>query len=432
MRIGKRLGIFAFLLLLVCMMPMGALAAKEGLNKKNVTLYVGQETRIKVKNASRKVEWSTNAPGKLDLKNGWIAARSRGKAKVRAKVGKKTYKCTVLIKQQVTSITLNQGSGRMAIGKWMKMNPTVLPVNADDQKIIWSSSDKSIAKVNKKGNVKALSKGTVTITATAADGFGATDSWEITVMTQEELEELERREAASQPSPRALQFLNILQEYSAQVAVDAAREGADKLLWVYDAYYGSEGVTWEIERANAQNRGGVNNQKIKKVVDPVTGQESTTVDQGAQIAYTNCALLLRWALKDPRLALLSPSESFWSKWEGGKAWFYFNGPLKKNLEHFYENFEVITVDKTPAQLEAEGNLLPGDICGWNGMQHTNVYAGNHTWYEGGRVSGGSYQTVMIGGKNKKDKYVFKTFGPVTGVGMIPSRGRTIHQIIRIK
>ena len=56
----------------------------------------------------------------------------------------------------------------------------ILPKDAQDKSVTWSSSDESIASVNGKGNVKLLAPGTVTITATLKSG--AKFSYELTVV----------------------------------------------------------------------------------------------------------------------------------------------------------------------------------------------------------------------------------------------------------
>ncbi len=47
---------------------------------------------------------------------------------------------------------------------------TVLPADATDKNIIWSSSDTDIATVDANGNITTLTSGTTTITATSSDG----------------------------------------------------------------------------------------------------------------------------------------------------------------------------------------------------------------------------------------------------------------------
>lgn len=51
---------------------------------------------------------------------------------------------------------------------------TILPDNADNPQITWTSSDENVATVDQNGTVTAVGDGTATITATAANGVQAT------------------------------------------------------------------------------------------------------------------------------------------------------------------------------------------------------------------------------------------------------------------
>ena len=58
---------------------------------------------------------------------------------------------------------------------------TVLPDDATDKSVTWSSNDPSVAEVDQEGNVTAKAKGRTTIVATANDGSGITASTTVTV-----------------------------------------------------------------------------------------------------------------------------------------------------------------------------------------------------------------------------------------------------------
>lgn len=62
----------------------------------------------------------------------------------------------------------------MTIGQSIKATITIDPANATDKTITWNSSDTTLATVGTDGTVKALKVGTVTITATSANGKIAT------------------------------------------------------------------------------------------------------------------------------------------------------------------------------------------------------------------------------------------------------------------
>ena len=80
------------------------------------------------------------------------------------------------------SISLG-GSYELEKGKMLDLAryTSTAPSNVTNPEITWSSSDNSIAVVTGSGSVRALSYGTAIITATAADGGGATASITIVV-----------------------------------------------------------------------------------------------------------------------------------------------------------------------------------------------------------------------------------------------------------
>ena len=74
----------------------------------------------------------------------------------------------------VTGITLDQNDLTIAVGDKVELKATLEPENATDTRVIWATSDKSVAAVSG-GKVTGVSAGEATITATARDGnFKAT------------------------------------------------------------------------------------------------------------------------------------------------------------------------------------------------------------------------------------------------------------------
>ena len=84
--------------------------------------------------------------------------------------------------QNVTGISINpNGAQTNNIGDTFKITATISPSDANNKSITWSSSSTSVATVDSSGNVCCLSAGTITISATAADGSGIKASLELTV-----------------------------------------------------------------------------------------------------------------------------------------------------------------------------------------------------------------------------------------------------------
>lgn len=95
--------------------------------------------------------------------NGYITATTAD--------GNKRANCYFYVTDtKVHQVILTAPSNEMNEGQTMQLNATILPSEAINKNIIFSSSDERIAKVDSNGLVYALSSGNVTITATSEDG----------------------------------------------------------------------------------------------------------------------------------------------------------------------------------------------------------------------------------------------------------------------
>ena len=73
-----------------------------------------------------------------------------------------------------TSVSLNLTSLNLNSGQTNQLRATVLPENATDKTVTWTSSDTNVATVSTDGLVTAVNGGTATITATTSNGKTAT------------------------------------------------------------------------------------------------------------------------------------------------------------------------------------------------------------------------------------------------------------------
>ena len=89
----------------------------------------------------------------------------------------------------VTGVSLDATAKTLAVGESFALKATVKPADADNKKVSWSSSDATIASVDKDGNVKALKAGTCKITVTTEDG-GYTATCDITVTIATGIDEI--------------------------------------------------------------------------------------------------------------------------------------------------------------------------------------------------------------------------------------------------
>lgn len=103
----RSLALLLALILAIGFSPVTNVEAKAAprLNYKKVTLVQGKKKRLKVRNLSRrrKVKWySTKKSVATVNKKGVVKAKKKGKTYIVAKVGKKKYRCRVIVKKKVT------------------------------------------------------------------------------------------------------------------------------------------------------------------------------------------------------------------------------------------------------------------------------------------------------------------------------------------
>ncbi len=76
---------------------------------------------------------------------------------------------------EVTGVELDRTEVVMATGDTLKLVATLLPSDAKETKLVWSSSDPKVVTVDSEGNITAVAPGSVTVTVMTEDGkFKAT------------------------------------------------------------------------------------------------------------------------------------------------------------------------------------------------------------------------------------------------------------------
>lgn len=144
------------------------------LNKAAVAMKIGGEevlmATLSPDNATDDVTWHSDAPDICEVStDGRVTAKAAGHAIITATAGGVSTSCNVTVAVPVTSLSLDKDTLRLAVGASDTLTASVLPEDATDKAIIWTSSDPAVATVDENGVVKAIAKGTATITATAAD-----------------------------------------------------------------------------------------------------------------------------------------------------------------------------------------------------------------------------------------------------------------------
>ena len=173
-----------------CTVTVIKYAASITLNMNDTVVYTGETAELEATvmpedTSDKSVTWSTsdNTIATVDS-HGTVTAQKAGSAVIRATAndGSGVFaQCQVTVKQYVTGITLNLTEAVIYTGGTATLKATVLPSDASNKSITWSSSDESTATVDASGKVTALKIGSVLITATANDGSGAYAQCQITV-----------------------------------------------------------------------------------------------------------------------------------------------------------------------------------------------------------------------------------------------------------
>jgi formylglycine-generating enzyme required for sulfatase activity len=139
------------------------------------------------------VEWTSSPSGIVDVvgtANGatvTLLAEGIAKIKVKPANGGKEAVCTITVvpkgsKVPVTELTLSAPSLVLQVGGYpVTLIATVIPANATDKGVEWSSSTESVVSVEN-GMVRALKAGSTTITATSTSNPVATYNCEVTVL----------------------------------------------------------------------------------------------------------------------------------------------------------------------------------------------------------------------------------------------------------
>lgn len=147
------------------------------------------ETEILPENAFDKTLTMSSSDEKIVTvsETGELQAVSAGKAiitvttKDESLKQPKVAKCTVTVLQAVQELTV-ESSLTLNKSQSSKLNPVVLPDNASNKKLTFTSSDPSIVSVSQTGALTAKACGSCNIICTATDGSGTSATCHVTVI----------------------------------------------------------------------------------------------------------------------------------------------------------------------------------------------------------------------------------------------------------
>lgn len=147
------------------------------INSSNINLKIGEnktlEAIIKPEGKTDgQIKWSSSDIDVAEVDdNGIVKAKAKGTAIITVTTvdGGYTASCEVKVYQPVTSLDLNIKSLTLNTGETQQLIATVLPVDADNKNVIWTSEDETVAKVDDKGKVTGVKAGLVWIYAESED-----------------------------------------------------------------------------------------------------------------------------------------------------------------------------------------------------------------------------------------------------------------------
>ena len=141
------------------------------LNMKEGETETLQATVYPLESTDKVITWTSDYPNVATVDaNGTVTAVGSGSTSVTARCGSAAASCLVSVARNtvpVESITLNKSSLMLMENASERLIATVLPEDATDKTVNWSSNNTSVATVDTEGLVKAIQNGSCTITATA-------------------------------------------------------------------------------------------------------------------------------------------------------------------------------------------------------------------------------------------------------------------------
>lgn len=137
----------------------------------------GSETLVATvlpENATNKsVVWSSTNDAVLTVSNsGLVTLVGNGSATVNATTvdGSKVASCAYVVNTPVTGVTLSKTSSNGPIGGTELLVATVLPDNAANKDVVWSSTNDEVLTVSNAGLVTLVGEGNASVIVTTVDG----------------------------------------------------------------------------------------------------------------------------------------------------------------------------------------------------------------------------------------------------------------------
>ncbi len=163
---------------------VGKTVAGVRLNKISTSVYVGTKGALKASifpstATNKNITWSSSNPSvvKINITTGALECIAPGEAIITCTTEDGGYKasCKIKVYSKPTSIELSKTYAAVYVTEKGTLKATVLPADAYDKSVTWSTSNSKVATVDQNGKVTAVGSGTAVITCkTNVGGVTAT------------------------------------------------------------------------------------------------------------------------------------------------------------------------------------------------------------------------------------------------------------------
>jgi uncharacterized protein YjdB/protocatechuate 3,4-dioxygenase beta subunit len=272
----KALSVILIILMLMGMLPPVATAAAPTtdisvtgvtITPETATIEAGGTVQLAaevlpVDATNKSVTWASDKPDIATVDaSGLVTAVAAGTAKITATTADGGFTATGIITVEVpppppvvrvTGVTVAPDVATIEVGASAQLDAEVLPVDAANQAVTWTSSDEAVATVSDTGLVTAVAAGTATITVTTTVGeFTATGT--ITVAAAEIRAEPEKerlfprwldRERLSPEQP-AVGGFGVQAIGTGTVSGTVTDTNGNPVIWAYVVLWDAETATYE-------------------------------------------------------------------------------------------------------------------------------------------------------------------------------------------
>ena len=163
-----------------CVVAVSSSVTSVSLSPTTLQLTVGESRKLEatiypLNTKVSNVKWTSSVESVAKVSDdGTVTAVSNGVTSICVTVENKFFAfCQISVVTPVTGITIHDSSIQINKGSYADISYSVLPIDATDKNVIWTSSNDNVAAVID-GRVTGIGTGTATLTATTSNGKAAT------------------------------------------------------------------------------------------------------------------------------------------------------------------------------------------------------------------------------------------------------------------